>query len=144
MKEPFDLTRFEEAHRRDFATALAEIQSGRKRSHWMWYIFPQLRGLGRSYTAEYFGIPDLDAAKAFLTHPILGQNLFTITRALLKLPETNPTLVMGVPDDLKLRSCMTLFEAATPEHPEFAAILEKFYGGKRDPLTLELLAKEQS
>lgn len=140
--EPFDLTRFEEAHRRDFATALAEIQSGRKCSHWIWYIFPQLRGLGQSYTAVYFGIPDLDSAKAFLSHPILGQNLITITRALLKLPETNPTLVMGIPDDLKLRSSMTLFEAAAPEHPEFAAVLKKFYGGKRDTLTLALLAKE--
>ena len=142
MKEPFDLTRFEEAHRRDFATALAEIQTGRKRTHWIWYIFPQLRGLGRSYTAQYFGIPDLDAAKAFLAHPILGQNLLSITRALLELEENNPTRILGTPDDLKLRSSMTLFEAAASEHPEFAAVLEKFYSGKRDPLTLELLAKE--
>lgn len=142
MKEPFDLTRFEEAHRRDFATALAEIESGKKRTHWIWYIFPQLRGLGRSYTAEYFGIPDLDAAKTFLAHPILGQNLLTITRALLDLEEINPTRIMGTPDDLKLRSSMTLFEAAAPEHPEFTAVLEKFYGGKPDPLTLEILAKE--
>ena len=140
--EPFDLTRFEEAHRRDFATALAEIQSGRKRSHWMWYIFPQLSDLGRSYTAVYFAIPNLDAAKTFLAHPILGQNLLTITRALLALGEDNPTRILGTPDDLKLRSSMTLFEAAAPEHPEFAAVLEKFYGGKRDPLTLEFLAKE--
>lgn len=142
MKEPFDLTRFEEAHRRDFATALAEIQSGRKRSHWMWYIFPQLQGLGRSDTAVYFGIPDLDASKTFLAHPILGQNLITITRALLDLKEDNPTRVMGTPDDLKLRSSMTLFEVVAPECPEFAAVLEKFYGGNRDPLTLEILAKE--
>lgn len=140
--EPFDLTRFEEAHRRDFATALAEIQSGRKRSHWMWYIFPQLSDLGRSYTAVYFGIPNLDAAKTFLAHPILGQNLLTITRALLALGEDNPTRILGTPDDLKLRSSMTLFEAAAPEHPEFSAVLEKFYGAKRDPLTLEFLAKE--
>ncbi len=142
MMETFDLTRFEEAHHRDFATALAEIQTGRKRTHWIWYIFPQLRGLGRSYTAEYFGIPDLDAAKTFLAHPILGQNLLTITRALLDLKEDNPTRILGTPDDLKLRSCMTLFEAAVPEHREFAAVLEKFYGGNRAPLTLEILAKE--
>ena len=142
MMETFDLTRFEEAHHRDFATALAEIQTGRKRTHWIWYIFPQLRGLGRSYTAEYFGIPDLDAAKTFLAHPILGQNLLTITRALLDLKEDNPTRILGIPDDLKLRSSMTLFEAAAPEHPEFAAVLKKFYGGKRDTLTLALLAKE--
>lgn len=138
--ESFDLTRFEEAHRRDFATALTEIQSGRKRSHWMWYIFPQLRGLGRSDTAQYFGIPDLDAAKTFLAHPLLGQNLLTITRALLDLEEDNPTRILGTPDDLKLRSSMTLFEAAAPEHPEFAAVLEKYYGGQRDLLTLELLS----
>ena len=138
--ESFDLTRFEEAHHRDFATALGEIQSGRKRSHWMWYIFPQLRGLGRSYTAVYFGIPDLDAAKAFLAHPILGQNLLTITRALLDLKEDNPTRILGTPDDLKLRSSMTLFEAAAPECPKYAAVLEKFYAGKRDPLTLHMLS----
>ena len=138
--EPFDLTRFEEAHRRDFATALAEIESEKKRTHWIWYIFPQLRGLGRSYTAEYFGIPNLDAAKTFLSHPILGQNLLTITRALQDLEEDNPTRVMGTPDDLKLRSSMTLFEAAAPECPEFAAVLEKFYAGKRDLWTLELLS----
>lgn len=140
--EAFDLIRFEEAYTRDFATALAEIQTGKKRTHWIWYIFPQLRGLGQSYTSEYFGIPNLDAAKTFLSHPILGQNLLTITRALLDLEEINPTRIMGTPDDLKLRSSMTLFEAAAPEHPEFAAVLEKFYGGKRDPLTLEFLAKE--
>ena len=140
--EPFDLTRFEEAHRRDFATALAEIQAGKKRTHWIWYIFPQLQGLGRSYTAEYFGIPDLKAAKTFVAHPILGQNLLTITRALLDLEEDNPTRILGTPDDLKLRSSMTLFEAAAPEHPEFSAVLEKFYSGKRDPLTLEHLSKE--
>ena len=138
--ESFDLTRFEEAHRRDFATALAEIQTGRKRTHWIWYIFPQLRGLGRSYTAQYFGIPDLDAAKAFLAHPILGQNLLSITRALLELEENNPTRILGTPDDLKLRSSMTLFEAAAPECPKFAAVLEKFYGGQQDPITLSRLS----
>lgn len=140
--DPFDLSRFEEAHHRDFAIALAEIQAGEKRTHWIWYIFPQLQGLGRSYTAEYFGIPDLKAAKTFVAHPILGQNLLTITRALLDLEEDNPTRILGTPDDLKLRSSMTLFEAAAPEHPEFSAVLEKFYSGKRDPLTLEHLSKE--
>ena len=140
--EPFDLSRFEEAHRRDFATALAEIQVGKKRTHWIWYIFPQLRGLGRSYTAKYFGIPNLDAARTFLAHPVLGQNLRTITQALLDLEENNPTRILGTPDDLKLRSSMTLFAAAVPECPEFAAVLEKFYGGQRDPWTLECLAKE--
>ena len=140
--DPFDLSRFEEAHHRDFAIALAEIQAGEKRTHWIWYIFPQLQGLGRSYTAEYFGIPDLKAAKTFVAHPILGQNLLTITRALLDLEEDNPTRILGTPDGLKLRSSMTLFEAAAPEHPEFSAVLEKFYSGKRDPLTLEHLSKE--
>ena len=140
--DPFDLSRFEEAHHRDFAIALAEIQAGEKRTHWIRYIFPQLQGLGRSYTAEYFGIPDLKAAKTFVAHPILGQNLLTITRALLDLEEDNPTRILGTPDDLKLRSSMTLFEAAAPEHPEFSAVLEKFYSGKRDPLTLEHLSKE--
>ena len=140
--DPFDLSRFEEAHHRDFAIALAEIQAGEKRTHWIWYIFPQLQGLGRSYTAEYFGIPDLKAAKTFVAHPILGQNLLTITRALLDLEEDNPTRILGTLDGLKLRSSMTLFEAAAPEHPEFSAVLEKFYSGKRDPLTLEHLSKE--
>lgn len=141
--EHFDLERFVLVYNRDYATALSEIRSGRKQSHWMWYIFPQLTGLGRSEYARYYGLPDLEAAKEFLAHPLLGEHLLTISRALLHLDETDPHRVMGSPDDLKLCSCMTLFEAAAPDTPEFAAVLEKFYAGRRDSRTLALLKGEK-
>ena len=139
----FDPERFIQAHNRNYAAALSEIRAGKKCSHWMWYIFPQLTELGRSEYARRYGIPDVEAAKEFLAHPVLGEHLLTITRALLQLQETDLYQVMGSPDYLKLCSCMTLFEAAAPEHPEFAAVLEKFYSGQRDRLTLDLLKGEK-
>lgn len=141
--EHFDLERFVLAHNRDYDTALSEIRLGQKQSHWMWYIFPQLTGLGRSEYARRYGIPDAEAAREFLAHPLLGEHLLTITCALLRLEETDPYRIMGSPDHLKLCSCMTLFEAAAPEHPEFAKVLEKFYAGQRDRLTLDLLKGEK-
>ena len=134
-----ELDKFVRAQQRDYATALSEIRSGRKRSHWMWYIFPQIQGLGMSSTAQFYGIKDLEQAKDFLAHPYLGRNLIEISSALLALDENNPTAVMGYPDDLKLRSCMTLFELADPSCDVFGAVLEKFYGGRRDEMTLRIL-----
>ncbi len=135
----FDLKRFTSAQAYScYAQALNEIRAGRKQSHWMWFIFPQMRGLGRSYEANYYGIASLEEAKAYLAHPLLGPRLCEITHALEMLPGSNPTAVMGYPDDMKLRSCMTLFEAAGGGKG-FSAVLEKYYHGVRDQVTLEML-----
>ena len=140
------LERFKEAHQRDYATALAEIRSGRKKSHWMWYIFPQLKGLGYSSTSQYYGIRDLDEAKAYLQHPVLGPRLVEISEALLTLDTDDAGAVMGYPDNLKLHSCMTLFELAAfdlsaPELYVFSRVLEKFFAGHQDRRTRELLGR---
>lgn len=137
----YDLERFVKAQAYDYDAALREIRGGRKRSHWMWYIFPQLRGLGFSSTAQYYGIRDLEEAKAYMAHPVLGPRLAEISEALLGLDACDPSAVMGYPDDLKLRSCMTLFALAAPEQPVFGRVLEKYYAGRRDERTLELLKK---
>ena len=136
-----ELDKFVSAQARDYETALAEIRSGRKRSHWMWYIFPQLQGLGFSPTAQYYGIRDLEQAMDYMAHPVLGPRLVEISTALLGLESSNPSAVMGYPDDLKLCSCMTLFELAAPEEPVFGRVLEKYYGGRRDRMTLKLLGR---
>ncbi|MCC8128124.1 MAG: DUF1810 domain-containing protein [Clostridiales bacterium] len=142
MMDNYNLKRFITAQQSDFPRALSEIQAGKKRTHWMWYSFPQLRSLGRSATAEYYGIADLEEAKAYMADPYLRENLITITKALLSVDESRPRKVMGYPDDLKLCSCMTLFEIASPEVPEFGMVLEKFYGGERDEKTVEILNEE--
>lgn len=130
-----DLNRFIEAQKNSYAAALAEIKAGRKETHWIWYIFPQLKSLGRSNTAFYYGIANLDEAKAYMAEPTLRARLIAITQALLALDESDPHRVMGYPDDLKLCSCMTLFEIAAPDVPEFGQVLDKFYGGQRDQMT---------
>ena len=135
----YDLERFVSAQERDYLTALAEIRHGRKRSHWMWYIFPQLRGLGMSSTSYFYGIENLEEAKAFLDDPFLGKNLIEISEALLSLDNSDARSIMGSPDDLKLRSSMTLFSLAAPEEPVFKKVLEKFYLGIQDPATLRIL-----
>ena len=135
------LDKFVSAQARDYATALAEIRSGRKRSHWIWYIFPQIQGLGMSPTAQYYGIRDLEEAMDYMAHPVLGPRLVEISNALLALDTSNPSAVMGYPDDLKLCSCMTLFELAAPEEKVFTKVLEKFYNGRRDSLTLRILGR---
>ncbi len=134
------LRRFLSAQERDYDRALEEIRGGRKRSHWMWYIFPQIQGLGFSSTAQYYGIKDLEEAKDYMEHPLLSARLVEISGALLTLPTDNATAVMGYPDDLKLCSCMTLFEQAKPEEPVFGKVLDKFYGGERDARTLAILS----
>ena len=133
------LEKFVSAQKRDYATALQEIRNGRKRSHWIWYIFPQIQGLGMSSTAQFYGIKDLEEAKDYMEHPVLGPRLIEISEALLGLESSNPGAVMGFPDDLKLCSSMTLFELAAPEEKVFSKVLEKFYGGRRDELTLRIL-----
>ena len=133
------LQRFEDAHRQDYETALAEIRRGRNTSHWMWYIFPQLKGLGYSPTAQYYGIENLAEAEAFLAHPVLGAHLVEISRALLALETDNADLVFGYPDNLKLRSSMTLFAHVGEADPVFGQVLDKFFEGKPDQRTLALL-----
>lgn len=136
------LKRFTEAQYRDYEQALKEIKNGRKESHWMWYIFPQLKGLGRSYTSDFYGIENLDEAKAFLQDPYLGKNLQEIAAALLELDNDNATQIMGRPDDMKLKSSMTLFACADPENAVFEKVLEKFYNGHKDRRTLKMLSKD--
>ena len=134
-----DLTRFIEAQREDYQRALAEIRNGRKTSHWMWYIFPQLVGLGFSQISRYYAIQDLEEAEAFLKDPFLGGNLLEISHALLALDTDNATEVFGQPDDMKLRSSMTLFSLVKDSDPVFRDALDKFFDGKHDSRTLELL-----
>lgn len=133
------LTRFIDAQVGDYEQALAEIKQGRKRSHWMWYIFPQLNGLGFSDMARVYGIRDRAEAAAYLAHLVLGPRLVEISQALLTIEGSSASQVMGSPDDLKLRSSMTLFSAVDGADPVFQAVLDKFFGGKPDAKTLTML-----
>lgn len=135
------IDRFLEPQKTSYAVALEEVRNGRKVSHWMWYIFPQLRGLGQSNVAWYYGIEDLIEAKDYLEHPVLGQRLREITQAALELSETNPMKIFGWPDNMKFRSCMTLF-ARISEDNLFTRALDKFFGGQEDSMTLELLKQK--
>ena len=133
------IERFISAQEYSYQTALSEIRNGKKVSHWIWYIFPQLKGLGRSYRSEYYGIENVDEAKSYLTHPILGARLLEITEALLNLNENDPLKVMGNPDDLKLKSCMTLFAYISEDGSIFHQVLDKYFGGRRDERTLSII-----
>jgi uncharacterized protein (DUF1810 family) len=138
-----DLSRFVAAQDAGgvYETALAELRAGRKRSHWMWFVFPQVAGLGRSATAQWFGVRGLAEARAYLEHPVLGQRLAECVEALLGLPGSDPVAVLGGIDAVKLRSSMTLFAAAAGEGRDgpFRAVLEQYFGGEEDPSTLTLL-----
>ena len=135
----YSLQRFLDAQKDHYFIALREMKEGAKRSHWIWYIFPQIQGLGFSSTAQYYAIADMDEAKAYLQEPTLRARLLEISEALLSLDSNDPTRVMGYPDDLKLRSSMTLFAEAEPECEVFQKVLDKFYGGRKDARTLEIL-----
>lgn len=134
-----DLTKFTEAHKKTYQTALKEIQSGKKMTHWMWYIFPQVYGLGKSSTAQYYAIRSLSEAKAFLCDSYLGGNLIEISQELLKLRTDNPTEIFGAPDDIKLRSSMTLFAFISGDDSVFHHVLKKYFCGYWDEKTLDLL-----
>ena len=135
------LARFISAHERSYGRALAEIRNGYKASHWMWYIFPQIQGLGRSSSARYYAIRDLDEAMAFISHPYLGGNLREISEALLQLDSNDPVAVMGWPDDLKLKSSMTLFSLVSRE-PVFRQVLEKYFRGEEDVYTVQAISRQ--
>lgn len=132
------LQRFIEAQGIVYAQALKEIKAGRKRSHWMWFIFPQMKGLGRSSTSMFYGINGLDEAREYLAHPILGERLREISQMLLQLDTNDAHAVFGSPDDMKLRSCMTLFDNISP-NDIFADVLDKYFDGHRDYKTNKLL-----
>lgn len=136
------LKRFVKAQERDYTTALEEIRKGRKRSHWMWYIFPQVAGLGFSETSRYYAIRDREEADGYLHHPVLGPRLVEISHELLHLATDDATAVFGAPDDLKLRSCMTLFSAVPDADPVFQAVLDKYFEGIPDGKTLKILSPE--
>ena len=139
MSPENSLQRFLAAQQDAYPAALAEIQRGRKRGHWMWYVFPQLQGLGFSTTSQYYGLRDAAEAHAYAQHPVLGTRLVEISHALLSLPEDNATRVLGSPDDVKLKSSMTLFAALPGANPVFQQVLDQFFRGQPDPQTLRLL-----
>ncbi len=132
------LARFNAPQHQYFKLAVTELKAQKKRSHWMWFMFPQLRSLGKSQTAYLYGIADLNEAKAFLADPYLGNNLRQLCEVLLQVPTNDAKMIFGFPDDLKLKSSMTLFAKASNE-PIFQAVLDKFFHGKYDQKTLELL-----
>jgi uncharacterized protein (DUF1810 family) len=141
MNNDAALKKFLDAQQRDYETALYEIKNGRKRSHWMWYIFPQIRGLGFSATSRLYAIKDREEAIGYLRHPVLGQRLINISQELLKLPSGDANFIFGSPDDLKLKSCMTLFAEMPKSNPVFEAVLKKFFEGIGDEHTLRILGK---
>lgn len=135
----YDLQRFKDAQDRGIhERAMSELKTGRKQSHWMWFIFPQLDGLAFSPTAAYYSIKSLDEARAYLADPVLGARLRKACEILLRLPESDPYAIFGYPDDLKLCSSMTLFDHAAPDNV-FGKVLDKFYAGKRDDKSLDII-----
>ena len=139
MPDDSGLQRFLDAQQTDYAVALSEIKRGRKVSHWLWYIFPQIRGLGTSETSRYYAIKDIREAAAFLKHPVLGIRLIKICQALLDQQANDANRIFGSPDDLKLRSSMTLFALVPDTHPVFQMILDRFFQGTKDSRTTEIL-----
>ena len=137
--DPFGLARFVEAQADSYDRALAEVRAGRKRSHWMWYIFPQFAGLGFSSMSRRYAINSRAEAEAYLQHPVLGPRLVACCEAALAVEGRSAYEIFGSPDDLKLRSCATLFAAVTPAGSVFDRLLQKFFAGVRDDATLRLL-----
>jgi uncharacterized protein (DUF1810 family) len=137
--DPHDLDRFVLAQADDYEQALAEIRGGRKRSHWMWYIFPQVEGLGFSSTSRRYSIRSLAEARAYLDHPVLGRRLVECAEAALGVEGRSASEIFGSPDDMKLKSSATLFASVTPPDSVFARLLDRYFGGERDGRTLRLL-----
>jgi uncharacterized protein (DUF1810 family) len=138
--DPFDLARFTTAQESIYNRALAEIRAGDKRSHWMWFIFPQIDGLGFSSTAKHYAIKSPEEARQYLSHPVLGPRLVECAEAVLAVKGRTASQIFGSPDDVKLKSCMTLFESVAGQDTVFGRVLDKYYQGKRDTRTQEILA----
>jgi uncharacterized protein (DUF1810 family) len=135
----FNLERFKTAQRYGYDEALREMRSGRKTGHWIWYVFPQHESLGKSSTAKFYGLKGLEEAEAYLDEPVLRERLIEISKALLEIESSDPSYVFGYPDDAKVKSCMTIFSLANNGDPIFQQVLDKFYHGKADRLTLALV-----
>ena len=137
--DPHNLVRFVQAQEDDYQRALSEIRSGRKRSHWMWYIFPQFEGLGVSSTSKRYSIKSVAEAEAYLSHPVLGPRLMECAEAALRVEGLSALEIFGSPDDMKLRSCATLFACVSPAGSVFHRLIDKYFQGRRDGKTLLLL-----
>lgn len=142
QSERAGLLRFVEAQAPVYHHAVAELAAGRKQSHWMWFVFPQLAVLGRSSTARHYGLAGLAEARDYWQHPVLGPRLRQCLDLMLAIAGRSAHEILGSPDDLKFRSCLTLFETVAPDEPRFARALERFYDGQRDPLTRQALADD--
>lgn len=138
MSDRYDLARFVSAQSTVYDQVLAELRAGRKRSHWMWFVFPQLAGLGHSAMAQRYAIGSLEEARAYLAHPVLGARLCECSRRVLEAPGDDAPAIFGSPDDLKFHSSMTLFDRVAPEETVFQECLQKYFGGSADALTLTL------
>jgi uncharacterized protein (DUF1810 family) len=141
MTKENNLERFTDAQQSVYQTALLEVKKGRKQSHWMWFIFPQVLGLGFTETSRFYGIKDLKEADAYLGHPVLGSRLIEISNELLRLQSDDARQVFGTPDDLKLKSSMTLFSLLPNTNPVFEQVLAKFYNGEKDRKTVQIVKK---
>jgi len=141
MSTTNQLSRFLDAQNQTYLKALSEIKKGEKQSHWMWFIFPQLKGLGRSETAKFYAIKNREEAAAYLSHPVLGKHLVQISEELLNIQGKTANEIFGNPDDMKLRSSMTLFASVPNANPVFQKVLDKYFGGLLDELTLRELIK---
>jgi uncharacterized protein (DUF1810 family) len=142
MKNEINLQRFIDAQQTDYSVALSEIKNGKKRSHWMWYIFPQIFGLGSSKTSQFYSIKSIKEAEEFLRHPLLGKRLIENSNALLALTTNDAHAIFGSPDDLKLQSSMTLFSILPEAGPVFNKVLEKFFKGKKDKKTIDIISAQ--
>jgi uncharacterized protein (DUF1810 family) len=140
MDDPYNLKRFVDAQNPAYEQVRSELKQGRKRTHWMWFIFPQIAGLGSSHMAKNYAIGSLDEARAYLSHPVLGARLIECTQLVNQAHARSIDDIFGYPDDLKFRSCMTLFARATADNQVFRQPLEKYFGGAADPQTEALLS----
>jgi uncharacterized protein (DUF1810 family) len=143
MDDRFELARFVRAQAPVYEDVLAELRAGRKRTHWMWFVFPQLAGLGASAMARQYALGSLDEARAYVAHPVLGPRLRDCAALVLAAPEADAHRIFGSPDDLKFRSCLTLFARAAPQEPVFRRGLDRFFGAAPDPRTIALLAPDR-
>jgi uncharacterized protein (DUF1810 family) len=141
MNKDNTLNRFLTAQQPIYPQVLKELRNGNKTSHWMWFVFPQIEGLGHSSTAKFYSIKTIEEAKEYLAHPILGKRLLECANAILKIENKTADQIFGYPDNLKLKSSMTLFNFVSPEHNEFADVLKKYFAGEQDEKTISILQK---